>query len=142
MRDKSRKLTHADYAALARLRYLMRSFAAFSAAAAQAQGLPARQHQALLAIKGHAPDAMTAGVLAEHLLITPHAATELIDRLADAGLAVRRRDPLDRRRFILALTAKAERTLRALSLAHLREIRATTPALLAVLGKLERGGHD
>ena len=140
VRNKSRKLTHADYAALARLRYLLRRFAAFSAAAAQAQGLPARQHQALLAIKGHPSDQpMTAGVLAQLLLITPHAATELVDRLKEAGMVVRRRDADDRRRLILTLTPKAERALRALTLVHLREIRATTPALLAVLGKLEPG---
>ena len=138
-RRTSRTLTQADYAALAHLRYLLRRFAAFSAAAAQAQGLPAQQHQALLAIKGHPPgQPMTAGALAQRLLITPHAATELIDRLAEAGLVERRRDAGDRRRVILTLTAKAEKSLRALTLAHLREIRATTPALLKVLARLER----
>jgi len=137
---KARPLTQADYEALARLRHLLRRFAAFSAAAALAQGLPPQQHQALLAIKGHPRDqAMTVGVLAERLLITPHAATELTGRLETSRLLVRRRDARDRRRMILSLTPKAEKVLSALSRAHLREIRSTTPALLAVLEKLEKG---
>ena len=46
----------------------------------------AQQHQALLTIKGH-PDGtpMTMGALARGLMITPHAATELVDRLAEAN---------------------------------------------------------
>jgi len=134
---RGRALSRTDYEALARLRYLLRRFAAFSAAAAQEMGLPARQHQALLAIKGHPrAEPMTVGALGESLLITPHAATELVDRLADAGLVTRRPDSSDRRRLLLKLTAKAERTLRALSLAHLREIRQTAPALQEILGSL------
>lgn len=135
--DSKRALSQADYEALARLRYLLRRFAAFSAAAAQEMGFPARQHQALLAIKGHPrSEAMTVGALAESLLITPHAATELVDRLGDAGLVTRRADSRDRRRLLLKLTAKAEKGLRSLSLAHLREIRQTTPALQEILGSL------
>jgi DNA-binding MarR family transcriptional regulator len=134
---RSRNLTQADYEALARLRYLLRRFAAFSASAAQAQGLPAQQHQALLAIKGYAEDEpMTVGALAERLLITPHSATELVDRLQASGMVLRRRDARDRRRLVLSLTTKAEAMLRSLSVVHLREIRATTPALLSVLARL------
>lgn len=136
-RGTTRALSQADYEALARLRYLLRRFAAFSAAAAQAMGLPARQHQALLAIKRHARAVpMTVGALAESLLVTPHAATELVDRLVAAGLVARRADASDRRRLLLTLTAKAEKTLRALSLAHLQEIRQTAPALQEILGSL------
>ena len=135
---KARELSQADYEALAQLRYLLRRFAAFSASAAQAVGLPARQHQALLAIRGQPrARAMTVGELAERLLITPHAATELVDRLVGAGLAKRRHDPHDRRRLLLALTAKAAKALRALSVVHLQEIRQTKPALLEILDRLD-----
>ena len=135
-----RGLTPTDYRRLAEFRYVLRHFLIFSEDAALAAGLSAQQHQALLAIKGHPRDqAMTVGVLAERLLITPHAATELTGRLETSRLLVRRRDARDRRRMILSLTPKAEKVLSALSRAHLREIRSTTPALLAVLEKLEKG---
>ena len=44
-----------DYAALAQFRYQIRSFLAFSEAAAAKQGLTPTQHQALLGIKGFEP---------------------------------------------------------------------------------------
>jgi len=136
-KPKAARLRHADYAALARLRHALRRFSAFSASAAHAAGLPAQQHQALLAIKGYARGkTMTVGALAEDLLVTPHAATELVDRLVDAGLISRTKDADDRRRQKLALTAKAERTLHSLSLVHLKEIRETLPALLEILQSL------
>ncbi|HEY2034092.1 MAG TPA: hypothetical protein VGH02_10445, partial [Rhizomicrobium sp.] len=47
-----RKLTPADYRALAEFRFLLRRFMAFSEEAARAAGLAPQQHQALLAIKG------------------------------------------------------------------------------------------
>jgi DNA-binding MarR family transcriptional regulator len=138
-KPKARRLSHADYAALARLRQALRRFTSFSAAAAHAAGLPTQQHQALLAIKGYpCGKAMTVGALAEQLLITPHAATELVDRLVDSGLISRSKDAKDRRRLKLALTRKAERVLHSLSLVHLKEIRETLPALLEILNSLER----
>ena len=45
-------MREADYAALAQFRYQLRTFLAFSEAAAQSAGLTPQQHQALLAIKG------------------------------------------------------------------------------------------
>ena len=81
---------------------------------------------------------MTVGALAEQLLITPHAATELVGRLVDAGLISRSKDASDRRRLKLALTRKAERLLHSLSLAHLQEIRETLPALLEILSSLDQ----
>jgi DNA-binding MarR family transcriptional regulator len=133
------RLTQADYEALARLRYALRRFMAFSSSAAQAKGLPPQQHQALLAIKGSpAGRAMTVGLLAEQLLIAPHSATELVGRLVDAGLARRESDPGDRRKHVLSLTQEAEDLLAALSAAHLREIREIAPVLVEVLRSLEK----
>ncbi len=133
-----RRLTAADYAALAHWRHVLRRFSAFSASAAHTAGLPTQQHQAILAIKGQAQGAVTVGALAEMLLITPHAATELVDRLCDGRLAVRRKDPCDRRRLVLTLTPKAERILHSLSLIHLQEIRENAPALFSILRTLVR----
>lgn len=130
-------LSQSDYEALARLRRALRRFTDFSAAAAHAAGLPPQQHQALLAIKGSpASETMTVGTLAAQLLITAHAATELVDRLAMSRLVVRKTDPQDRRRLILVLTPRAEKILRSLSMIHLQEIRDTAPALTEILKTL------
>ena len=136
---KPEQLSQSDYAVLSRFRFALRQFTAFSTRAAQAAGLPAQQHQALLTIKGHAgPTPMSVGVLAEHLLIAPQTATELVNRLADGGLVARVTDKDDRRRQTLALTDKAEALLGSLTMAHLREMRQLAPTLIELLQTLER----
>jgi DNA-binding MarR family transcriptional regulator len=138
-RGQNDALSPADYQALANLRYSLRRFMDFSASAAQAEGLPAKQHQALLAIKGHSGDEpMTVGMLAGRLCIEPHTATELVGRLATAGLVARHPDPADRRRHTLALTEAAEAVLLRLSAAHLKEIRQMAPELITILQRLQR----
>jgi DNA-binding MarR family transcriptional regulator len=138
MRDK-RVLRKADYEALAGFRQALRAFTAFSAAAARAAGLTPQQHQALLAIKG-APGRQTAtvGEIAAALLIRPHSAAELVDRLTQLGLAERAGDPDDHRRVQVALTARAEEVLDGLSAEHLRELGAIRPTLLALLDRFEQ----
>jgi hypothetical protein len=56
--DAGPGLPRESYAAIAAFRLELRRFLAFSEAAAGKVGLPAQQHQALLAIAGHdgAPD--------------------------------------------------------------------------------------
>ncbi len=133
-------LTDADYEALSNLRYTLRQFMDFSASAAQEEGLPAQQHQALLAIKGHRGEgAMSVGLLAERLLIAPHSATELVGRLVAAGYVSRNADPNDKRRQTLALTTKAEAALKRLTAIHLSEIRELAPRLIAILHSLQDG---
>lgn len=130
---QAQKLSQADYEALADLRYALRQFTAFSSTEAQAAGLPPQQHQALLAIKGHPTSQMTIGVLAERLLIAPQTATELVNRLAGAGLVDRMPHPTDRRRQELFLTAKAEALMQSLSIIHLRRLRQMAPTLIEIL---------
>jgi len=137
---KPRRPTAADYRALADLRFALRQFSAFSTAAASQAGLPAQQHQALLAIKGTAEgEPMTVGLLAAQLLIAPHSAAELVNRLAEAGYAAVSTDSHDRRRHILALTAKAEAVLEALSDVHMNEISNLAPRLVEALTVLTNG---
>ncbi len=127
-----------DYRLLSEFRYLIRCFLEFSETAAVRAGLTARQHQALLAIKGVREDAApTIGYLAERLRIQHHSAVELVDRLVEAGLVVRAPDPGDRRRVRLELTASAERHLAELSTSHLAELKRMRPALLELL---DQGG--
>lgn len=137
------ELSHADYQALSNLRFTLRRFMDFSASAAQEAGLPAQQHQALLAIKGH-PDheRMTVGMLAERLLIAPHSATELVGRLFKAGLVDRRQDEADRRKQTLELTAKADQILQQLSQVHLREVRELAPQLIELLTRLQTSADE
>ncbi|MBK3662005.1 MarR family transcriptional regulator [Bradyrhizobium diazoefficiens] len=131
----SRTMSDSDYAGLAQFRHQIRSFLAFSEAAAAQQGLTPTQHQALLGIKGFVrPGPATAGDVARFLLIRHHSAVELIDRLAKLGLVSRAADPEDARRVHLKLTKKGERKLQALSRKNLEELRrAASPALSRLL---------
>lgn len=132
-------LTDADYEALSSLRYTLRRFMDFSASAAQHEGLPVQQHQALLAIRGHLDfEPMTVGALAERLLIAPHSATELVGRLVAAGYVSREADLTDRRKQTLALTEKAHSVLKRLTTAHIKEIKELAPQLIDILVGLQR----
>ncbi|MGO6995944.1 MarR family winged helix-turn-helix transcriptional regulator [Rhizobium leguminosarum] len=138
MRKTAPPLRQEDYEALADLRFALRQFMDFSASAAQSEGLPPQQHQALLAIKGQRGDAMTIGMLAERLIIAPHTATELVGRLSDAGLVERHADPADRRRQTVLLTDKADALLTRLSAVHLSEVREMAPKLIELLLELQK----
>ena len=131
---RAKSLTKAEYEGLAAFRRALREFTVFSEQAARKAGLPPQQHQTLLAIKG-APgrDTLTVGEIAEALKIKPHSAVELVDRMAHLGLVERQTDPLDHRRVQVALTAKGEHVLEALSSQHLHELRAIGPAVAALL---------
>jgi DNA-binding MarR family transcriptional regulator len=138
-RTSTEGLDQRDYATLASFRRSLRVFLAFSEDAARKAGLPSQQHQAILAIRGLAPEAgMTVNDLAEQLLLRPQSAVELVDRLEDAGLVRRERDEVDRRRVFLTLTAKANRMLQKLTAAHLAQIRRDAPGLIALLQEVAR----
>ena len=127
-------MRESDYWALAQFRYQLRTFLAFSEAAAQSAGLTPQQHQALLAIKGlAAPDGASVGNIARFLLIRHHTAVELVDRMAKLKLIGREADPDDARRVLVKLTAKGERKLRSLSRIHLDELSAAVPGLGKIL---------
>lgn len=137
------RLSHAHYAAMARFRTELRRFLAFSETAAAREGLPPQQHQALLAIVGHAEhDPPSIGAIAEQLLIAPHSAAELVSRMVEAGLVVKTASPHDRRRVALAPTAKAEAVLRRLTAIHLEELQTLEPTLAAALNQLGKSSPD
>jgi DNA-binding MarR family transcriptional regulator len=129
--DRSRSV---DYETLARFRYELRRFQAFSEAAAAESGLTAQQHQALLAIRGFSSrEPISVGDLARYLLIRHHTAVELVDRMAKLKILSRSVDARDGRRVLVQLTAEGERRLRRLSRIHLEELRAIGPALTKLL---------
>src|SRR3981081_485117 len=107
-RRMSQRPSQADYEALSEFRYLIRCFLQFSQNAARAVGLPPRQHQALLAIKGFpVGHTVTVGELAERLRIRHHSAVELVDRLSEAGLVRGLPAANDPRAILLSLTQLA-----------------------------------
>jgi DNA-binding MarR family transcriptional regulator len=123
-----------DYQRLSEFRYLIRCFLEFSQVQAHAAGLTARQHQALLAIKGFPGGGpVTVGDLAERLRIRHHSAVELVNRLCEAGLVCRDQDKDDHRRVLLRLTERADDCLADLSAAHLDEISRIEPMLRRLL---------
>ncbi|HYD16353.1 MAG TPA: helix-turn-helix domain-containing protein [Hyphomicrobium sp.] len=131
-------VTQARYEALADFRFALRTFLAFSEAAATAVGLTPQQHQALLAVKG-TREGENCGIreLAERLLIRHHSAVELVDRLEAGGLVERRPDPTDGRRVQIALTRKSEQLLQSLSIAHLKELREIKPTFQALIAQFD-----
>lgn len=134
--SKDATLDSADYEALAAFRYELRRFGQFSEQAAKDAGLTPQQHQALLAIRA-ANGVITVGQLAEQLMLQPHSASGLVDRLGALDLVNRTAADADRRRIHLHLTARADDILRNLSVAHRDEIRRLRPLLTNLLSRFE-----
>jgi len=138
-----KKLTLADYQALAEFRYQIRKFLHFSEKAVQAGGLERGQYQLMLAIKGMPP-----GVrprirdLANRMQIQHHSAVELINRLESGGYVRRERARDDRREVLLVLSPKGERVLAELALHHHEELRSAAPRLVAALRRLMQSGKN
>ncbi len=117
---------------MAEFRYQIRRFLRFSEQAAERAGLEPRQHQLLLAVKGHSGEP-TVGDLAERLQLRHHSVVGLIDRLEERGLVDRSRAETDRRHVRVRLTRKGESVLRKLSLDHRAELRSAGKTLVRTL---------
>ena len=76
-----------QFAGLAGFRLALRRFVAASEAINREAGVTQQQYQAMLAIKTRTAQTMPIKELAEQLLLTHHAAVQLVNRLAKAGLA-------------------------------------------------------
>jgi DNA-binding MarR family transcriptional regulator len=128
-----------DYETLARFRYELRKFQAFSQQAAKRAGLTAQQHQALLAVRGFSGSGpVLVGDLARYLLIRHHTAVELVNRMTRLKVLSRGVDGADGRRVVLKLTKEGERRLQKLSKIHLEELRAIEPTLTTLLRPFHR----
>jgi DNA-binding MarR family transcriptional regulator len=127
------QVTDEQYQRLLELRTGLRRFLAWSEAQAKAQGVTPAQHQLLLAVRGHrGGHPPTVGEIAEHLLLRPHSAGELVDRAAAAGLVERHSDERDSRVVRIVLTEEGARRLGALSAAHHEELARLAPQLRAL----------
>ena len=128
-----------DYEALARFRYELRKFQAFSQAAAHQAGLTAQQHQALLAVRGFSGRGpVSVGDLARYLLIRHHTAVELVNRMSKLKVMSRSTDVDDSRRVLVNLTKEGERRLQKLSRIHQEELQAIGPTLSQLLKPFRR----
>jgi len=128
-------LKDSDYADLADFRAALRGFQAFSEAEAAEAGLTPQQHQVLLAIRGAEGQKATVGFIAERLILKPHSASELVNRLEALDLILRSTDQQDKRRTVLMLTQQGEAVLATLSNAHRQEIQRLKPMLVALLDR-------
>src|ERR1700744_3986804 len=124
------------YQGLAGFRYALRRFLAASETISHAAGITQQQYQTMLAIRTREHEAMPIKALAEQLLITHHAAVQLVDRLEAAGLATRTPSPRDRRRVLVDLTEKGAALLDELAGKHLEEILRQEPLLTQSLRRL------
>ena len=126
-----------DYWTLAELRYHIRRFLRVREEAARAAGIEPQQYQLLLQVKGmQGRQPATIGALAERLQLRHHSAVELIDRLADRGMLVRRPGGRDRREVLVELLPAAEAILRRLAQHSLHELETEGPALVSTLRRL------
>ncbi len=134
---RSKQLIKTQYETLAAFRYALRKFIHFSEEAAQAAGITAQQHQALLAIKGFpGRDRVTVGELAERLQIRHHSAVGLIDRLVAEKLVSRVSSAEDRRRVLIELTNRGENVLAKLTSTHHQQLKRIGPELRLLLERL------
>jgi DNA-binding MarR family transcriptional regulator len=126
------------YFPLASFRHAMRRFLAASETISREAGVTPQQYQAMLAIAAWPDNAMSVKDLSEELLLTHHAAVQLVDRLAKAGLAQRAPSSTDRRSVELSLTPSGANLLDHLANLHLAEMLRREPALSASLRRLRK----
>ena len=138
-----KKLTLADYQALAEFRYQIRKFLHFSDAAVYEAGLERGQYQMMLAIKG-LPERVRPRIreVAQRMRIQHHSAVELINRLEAGGYVRRERGLDDRREVLLGLTPKGERVLEELATHHHEQLRSAAPDLVAALRRVMAGKKE
>lgn len=134
-------MTELEYRAFAEFRYVLRRFLNFSETAARSASIEPQQHQLLLALKGLPTELRpTIRTLAERLQLRHNSTVELAQRSIESGLVQRHPSPLDGREVLLGITARGERLLRSLSIAHRAEMRSAAPALIQSLEALLASG--
>ena len=122
---------------LAEFRYELRKFLHFSEEAATAAGLQPQQHQLLLQVAGaRKGTSVTIAYAAKRLKLRHNSVVELVNRSAHEGLLLRVQDADDLRRVLLQITPKGKKVLRALTIAHARELTVLAPKLALDLQRI------
>jgi DNA-binding MarR family transcriptional regulator len=109
---------------LADFRRGLRQFLSFSESIVGAVGITSQQYQALLILIRSRDEGVTIGSLAKEMLLVPHGAVQLVNRLSEAGLAARHTDEKDARVSRVHATPRAMHMMKALVKAHAGELRA------------------
>ena len=126
------------YQGLAGFRFALRRFLAASEQISRRSGVTQQQYQAMLAVRTWPTKTMTMKDLAEELLLTHHAAVQLVNRLERAGLVERRPSATDRRSVLLRLSERGESLVAALADQHLEEMLRQEPLLSRSLRQLRK----
>ena len=129
-----------DYDALAEFRYQLRKFLRFSRDFLRTTaGVNTEQYETLLAIKAFAgPIGLTISQLSERLQVKHHSAVNIVDRLVDKKLITRETAEADRRQRHVQLTAKGEKLIAELALAHRKEMRLRSADMIKALERLRK----
>jgi len=134
-----KKISTAEFRALAELRYKIRSFLKEGDAAARLAGLEPQQYLMLLAIRGLSPDTPPKiQTFAERLSLKHHSAVELVDRLEQRGLVRRTRSKEDRRQVLVSLLPRGEKLLERVVQQRIGELRASGRELVKAIDALLR----
>ena len=131
-----------QYQSLAGFRLALRRFLAGAEAVSKAAGVTQQQYQAMLAIRTWPSQAMTMGDLADQLLLTHHAAVQLINRMTTAGVAVRAPSSTDRRAVLLKLTPAGLALVDRLAALHMGEVLRQEPHLSRSLRRLKQASPN
>src|SRR5690349_8861612 len=107
-------------AALSDFRFALRQFLSFSESMVRSLGVTSQQHQTLLILVEAGDEGVMIRDLAERMLMLPHGAVQLVNRLEEAGLAERRTHANDGRISQVHATPKAVELMRVLVKAHAR----------------------
>jgi DNA-binding MarR family transcriptional regulator len=139
MKNVSKKISTAEYEALAELRHRIRLFLKEGDATARAAGLEPQQYLMLLAIRG-LPESRPAKIqtLADRLALKHHSAVELVDRLEQRGFVKRTRSREDRRQVLVSLQSKGQKVLERVVQQRISELRATGRGLVQAIDALLR----
>lgn len=127
-----------DYESLARFRYAIRQFLSYSDSVTRAAGITSQQYQAILAIAVRPNSEASIKDIAEDMLLLPHGAVQLVNRLEAAKSVRRRISPDDGRKVLVSLTPKGQEILHHLAIAHALELRRREPLLAESLKRLRR----
>lgn len=131
-------LNEEDYRRLLAFRTGVRRFLKWSERQARAAGLTPKQHQLLLAVRGHDdPRGPTIKEASEYLLLRHNSTVELVDRAEAGGFLKREQSTGDKRVVRLKLTPLGEERLRGITKLTLEELKRYEPALGPILHRLE-----
>ena len=129
-----KKISVAEFRALAELRYRIRLFLKEGDATAREAGLEPQQYLMLLAIRGLPPDVPgKIRTLADRLALKHHSAVELVDRLEQHGYVKRTRSREDKRQVLVSLLPKGQKLLERVVQQRISELRATGRQLVQAI---------